>query len=793
MLSLLSKLCLLFLIASPGIPGDPPSSVNGRVVDASGAAVGGASVSLTPKSGGRTVRTTTDAEGRFAVEALPSGTFRIEVAAAGFLAEKRDIAAGATGEPLEFVLQPSGADEVVTVSGGYASEIQTTATKVDIPLRDVPQSIQVINRQILDDQQAANLPDATRNVSGVTRATNYYGSTGNQISIRGFELDVNNNYFRDGFKFNNLGYSETVHLEQVEVLKGPASVLYGRAEPGGIVNTVTKKPLSDWYFGVQMAAARFNLYRPSWDLSGPLNKSKTLAFRVNGVYENSESFRDFNFVKRFFITPIVTWNIRPTTRLTLEALYLKDTRHSDYGLALVGDRPAAVPFSRSIDEPFQFSKFHDRQAGYVFEHEFSSNWRVRNGFRYSSISFYFNDAYPYFVDETPGATFGDVFRFYEDYDYPRKYTNSQTDLIGKFKTGFLEHNLVAGYEFGRQRIPSYGFYSEFPTINIFNPVYREFTRPPADRYANPDAPAFGFGNYLSLYRSNGLYFQDAITVHRKFKVMVGGRFDRYNQFFDDLTNQFDPAVATTINQSFSPRFGAVFQPNDALSFYASYSRSFAPPFPRRLRPGQSLRPEIGIQYEAGFKGNFFRGKLQPTISVYTVTKTNVLTADPNDPNFSIQIGAQRAKGVELDLTARPVAGFNLLFAYSFNQAQISKSGNEFDFPIGNLMPNAARHGGSFWGTYEFTRGRLNGLSVGGGVFAYAKRQVDLFNTGVLPGYARVDSSLGYRFKPGDRMAWRLSLNVNNLLNRRYWEAALGRVVVYPGAPRSAQITVQMNF
>ena len=762
-------------------------SINGMVVDPSGAVLAGAGISARNLQTGETRQDHSDAEGRYLLTGLAPGRYLLTVTAGRFQPASREVSVGAgrnTEADFRFSLQPLR--EWVDVSAreqSYLAPSGGTATRLDLPLREIPQSIQIINRKIIDDQQIFQLADIARNASGVTHtATDNNGTVSNEVAIRGFSLNLDNSYLRDGLRFDNDGNSETAHLEQVEVLKGPAAALYGRSEPGGVVNAVTKRPLAEQFWSVRMTGGSHRFYRPQVDLSGPLNSRKTVLYRFNGVFEDAGSFREFVDSRRVFLAPVVTWKVSEATALTVSSEYLRDLRVADFGVAPAGDRPLGVPISRSFGEPFNRVYFQQRQGDLRFNHRFNDRWAVQSTYRAFLTNWDFFEVFQSSVADD-GRT---VNRQIAEASFPRRWQFSDTHLTGEFKTGRFKHRPVTGFDLGYQKNFGRGpFGAFFPSIDAFQPTH-PFTRQDAERYLADGGPSIVLNSEVRN-RSLGGYVQDQVEITSKLKTLLGVRVDRYSQTFIDgnggtTSRQTDVAA--------SPRVGLVYQVAPAVSVYASFSRSFNPVSPTlRSSSSQTFDPERGLLYEAGVKFNSFNNRLLSTFSVFEIVKRNVLTADPNNPQFSVQSGKQRSKGVELDLTGTPMTGWNVLVAYAFTQPQVTADNV---FPVGNLLANAARHSGNVWTTYEFNRSRIRGLGFGAGLQATSRRFGDLSNSFVLPGFARVDTSVFYTHNRNDRMSYKLSFNLNNLFNRTYYDASVYGVYINPGAPRAALVSLTMT-
>ncbi len=273
-------------------------------------------------------------------------------------------------EPIELV--------VTGEQGGYRAEEASSATKTDTPIRDIPQSIQVIPREVLKDQGTIRVQDALRNVSGATSA-GYYQGFSEYLSLRGF----NANLFRDGLRSyqDYGGLIESADVERIEVLKGPASVLFGDAPPGGLVNLVTKQPLAEPFYSVEGTVGSFSTYRGAIDLSEPLRDDKSILFRLNTFYENAGSFRDFVNSERVFVAPKLKLALGANTNLTIDGSWLEETRTADEGTVAIGNRPADLPRELFLGEPFQNVEINVNNIGYLLDHKFNEQWSIRNAFR----------------------------------------------------------------------------------------------------------------------------------------------------------------------------------------------------------------------------------------------------------------------------------------------------------------------------------------------------------------------------------------------------------------------------
>ncbi|MBW4653067.1 MAG: TonB-dependent receptor [Kaiparowitsia implicata GSE-PSE-MK54-09C] len=669
----------------------------------------------------------------------------------------------------------------VVVTGeqeGYAPSNATTATRTDTPLRDIPQSIQVIPRQVLEDQAATDLQDITRNVSGVFQS-NTFGGTLDRFQIRGFDSDV---FLQDGFRDPTFRIRETANIERVEILKGPASVLYGTLEPGGIINIVTKQPLAEPYYSLAASFGSFGLIEPSIDISGPLSEDGEVLYRLNTLYENRDVFRDFDQdVERFFIAPVISLEVDERTDLLLNFEYLNDERPFDRGLVAVGNGVANIPFDRILGEPDDFAFTESTIASYRLEHRFSENWQLRNEFRYSALNSRSTNARPVSLDEDTGI----LSRAWGNNSGFDKTFALQTNVVGEFSTGSIDHTLLLGIDLlriGESADNRFDFISGAPSINIFAPEYGVGVRPGRDQLPE-------FAVFSTLTDSLGIYVQDQIAIADNLRILIGGRFDILSQesssnfFFSEFASEDQSQQQ---NEAFSPRLGILYRPLDFLSLYASYSRSFAPNSAVD-EGGQLLEPERGTQFEAGIRGDFFDGRLTANLAAFDLRKTNISSFVPPTFSFAEAIGEVRSRGIELDVLGEITEGWNIIASYSYIDAKVTEdSGSELE---GNRPHAVPEHALSLWTTYEIPQGSLQGLGFGLGAFLVGNRFGDDANTFEVGSYTRVDASVFYR-----RNNWQAAVNFKNLFDIDYIEGpANDRTQINPGIPFTVQATVSVEF
>jgi len=653
----------------------------------------------------------------------------------------------------------------------------STATRTDTPLRDIPQSIQVVPRQVLEDRNVTRLNEALETVSGVTGSFDRNDLTSGGRVIRGFSQVGNfRNGFSEGNEFDALDPIGTI--ERVEVLRGPASVLFGAIEPGGIVNTVTRQPLSEPYYRIEFQAGNRDFYQSIIDLSGPLTDDDTVLYRLIAGYETQDGFKEFTGSEQFSIAPSITVNFSERTNLNLYYEFSHATSNAGFFYQDVVRPDGSFITPRNLFTSYRNTdnaSFETQRMGYTFNHSFSDNWQLRNSLAIQLVR-----------SARGGTAFGGIRdeRFltfsngYSENDTLRQDNYfGQIDLLGRFNTGSISHQVLVGFDVNDfESISDIFFFdvSGLPDLDIFNP-----------NYDVPDPP---FSNFQSNTRRNlsyGLYLQDQITFSDNLKLLIGGRYD-----WASTENLRTASQDILLNDgAFSPRIGLVYQPSETVSLYASYSRSFQPSRFALNEDGEAFEPTRGTQYEVGVKADFLDGRLSTTLAAYHLTRTNVITPDP-DPvlaaqGFSIQTGEQRSQGIELDVAGEILPGWNVILAYAYTDAEVTEDNAT---PVGNRLDNVPFNQASLWTTYELQEGDLRGLGFGLGLFYVGERQADLANEATLRDYFRTDASLFYR-----RDGFRAAINVRNLFDIDYAENAFGRFDVNRGKPFTIVGSVSWEF
>ncbi len=680
--------------------------------------------------------------------------------------------------------QANVADDTIqlTVIGeqdeGYNPSTTSVGTRTNTPLLNVPASIQVIPEAVIEDQNATDLLDVLRNTPGITTNTSPRDIF-SAFTIRGF--NTGNTFLRNGVADNDLGRNglDLSNVERVEVLRGPASVLYGQIAPGGAVNVVTKKPLPFPFYDVEATYGSFDTYQGAVDLSGPLTEDGSVAYRLNASVYSTDTFIDEIGIDRYLVAPTLSWDISDDTNITFESEYLDAQYPNDYGLPIEGtilpNPNGDLPLSRFLGEPSLDR--NDRMTlrlGYELEHRFSEDWRLRNTFRFAWEEDY-QDAVAsdgLGPDLRTQARSAFITSPEAGYSFAKNSYEATLAAIGEFETFGVDHELVIGADFFYEvGLSPLFLQQEIGSIDIFNPVYNQQLGAITDT----------FDPSRDTATSIGVYVQDQITFSDQFILLLGGRIDSVEQssldvLTDTRTSQNDVA--------FSPQVGLVYMPDENISVYGSFSRSFEQETGRSL-DDELFEPSRGTQYEIGVKADWLNDQLSTTLSLYNLTRSNVLTSDPRNFDFSIQTGEQRSRGVELNVVGEILPGWNVIAGYAYADAQVTKDN---DIPEGNQISNVAENAANIWTTYTIQEGDFEGLGFGLGLFYVGSRPGDLENTFNLPAYLRTDAAVYY-----NRDSFRAQLNFKNLLDTRYFESANGRDRIFPGSPFEVLATVGWEF
>ena len=654
----------------------------------------------------------------------------------------------------------------------------TIGTRTNTPLRDIPQTINVVPQQVIKDQRALTIGEALRNVGVVGGGT---FAQSDRLILRG---SGTTNILTDGLRNYFVGYRDLINIgnvERIEVLRGPASVLYGQGSLSGTINLVTKQPLIDPFYAATFSVGSYDTYQGTLDLSGPLTTDKSVLYRLNGSYLNSDGFVDFYSQQRSQIAGALAWNIGRNTKLTFNTSYADFSRSATYqGIPALGtlfSNPLGkLPRTRFLGEPGKEDQdTSDTRLSYKLEHRFNENWSLENAFQ-AIFTKYSNDlkTFPLGLLADNRTLRRDAFTNPGGLNY--YIYDLDTHVTGRFKTGSIEHQVVFGTEYAWNQLYGVQNRYNFTSIDIFNPVYGNTT---LGKLISSNGSGLKVDNL-------GVYAQDLIALSENLKIVLGGRYDWTSQTNYTAFDLFgSPSLNSSASEAFSPRLGIVYQPIKPLSLYASYSRSFTPQTSRTVN-NELFKPDRGTQYEVGVKADLLGDKLSANLALFQLTESNVPTVDLNNPDYSIPVGEVNTQGVELFVTGEILPGWNVIASYAYADPRITKD-NSTPSPVGKAQTGVPLNQASLWTTYTIPQGNLQGLGGGIGVFYVGDRYIDTLNTLKVPSYVRTDAALFYR-----RGKFDATLNFENLFDLAYFESGTNTSVTY-GSPFTATLTLGWKF
>ncbi|MBJ9696125.1 TonB-dependent siderophore receptor [Burkholderia cenocepacia] len=658
----------------------------------------------------------------------------------------------------------------------FRTRESTSATRSEADVMEIPFAVSSVDTKLIQTVAATRGDDLYDWVAGVSRQNNFGGLWDN-YAVRGFAGDGNTSgtdYLVNGFSWNR-GMSvprDTVNLERMEVLKGPASALYGRGDPGGIISYTTKQPQFARATTVGVSAGSYGALRQTLDTTGPVTQS--LAYRFVAMNENNGSFRDTVSSKRYLFSPSFTWDIGADTTLHYEFESARQRAPLDRGVLAVNGQLGVIPASRFLGEP-RDGDYDVRNTGHQFtlEHRIDSRWSINAGVaqRNTDLSGRSSEA---FALQPDGRT---LWHRYRQVAFHSNDLQGRLETAGSFRTGGIGHTLVMG-------VDAYRFnYDQFVTrstptaaapyaIDIFDPVYGQPA--PTPRTAT---------NLLERDDSQGVYAQDTLAFGPHWKILAGLRWDRFHQSID---NRLKGVTTSQLQTALSPRIGVVYEMSPAWSFYANTAYSFRPNNGADIN-GRAFDPEKGHGYEAGAK--WAGARSLTTVSAFYVTKRNVLTADPANAGFSRAAGEVRSRGIEFEWSGDLGHGLRGLANLAYVDAEVTR---DAVLTPGARLVDVPRLSGSALLMYETTLPFADKAGAGAGVIYVGRRAGNTANTQdgfELPAYATVQLN-GY-LQVNKHL--RASVVLNNLFNRTTYVSSYNSLWVTPGAPRSLFASLAYSF
>ena len=749
----------------------PDRSLHGTVLDTSRAPVVGVRVVASPDGPGTGPTAVTDARGEFTL-ALGPGSYDITISAPGFVTYVQRLAATKAGsESREFVLQVEGPRETVDVSagGGYQIPSISSATRTPTALRDVPQAVTVVTNELIADQLMSSIGDVVRYVPGISA---HQGENNrDQVIIRGNSSSAD--FFVNGVRDDVQYYRDLYNLDRVEALKGPNALVFGRGGGGGVINRVTKEAIFQPLRQFSFQGGSFDNRRFTLDLDQPV--TDTVALRLNGMYENSDSFRDSVELERGGVNPTLTFSPGKNTKMTVGYEYLKDTRVADRGITSFQGRPADVDPSTFYGNPDDSHVHAEVNLGTVSLEHRTGSVTIQTR---TMIGGY-DRSYQNFV---PGAVTADASQVsLSVYNNATNRTNffQQADLAYARSTGPLTHTFLVGAEAGRQLTDNFrntGYFNNAVTSILAPFDAPTISTPVTFRQSATDADNHVITNVAAVFA------QDQVAVSRQVQVIGGVRFDRFDLEYDNNRNG---DTLGRVDHLVSPRAGVVYKPVERLSLYGSYSVSYLPSsgdqFSSLTTITQQVEPERFDNYEVGAKWDL-RG-LALTTAVYRLDRTNTRSTDPNDPTRIVQTGSQRTNGFELGLNGQVRPGWSMAGGYAYQDASVTSA--TISAREGAQVGQVPHHTFSLWNNYRIHPR----ISAAVGVIHRSVMFAAIDNTVTLPGYTRADVAGFVVLRKG----LRLQANVENLFDARYFVNADSNTNISPGFPRTIRFALITSF
>ena len=655
----------------------------------------------------------------------------------------------------------------------YGVRSTSTATKTNTDIRNIPQALTVISESQIEDQNLRSIAELLTFVPGATPGTGE--ANRDQITLRGNNTTAD--FFVDGIRDDVQYFRDFYNVDRVEVLKGPNAMIFGRGGGGGIVNRVTKRSSLSSYREGLLSSDSFGGIRIAGDIDQPL--SSIAGLRINGLYENGDSFRRHVDLERYGINPTAGVMVGPATRIDVGYEYFHDRRTTDRGVPSISGEPLEGSDKTFFGDPDDsYAKADVNIARFAMEHEFAPGVTLRNKTLYGHYDKFYQNVFP-----NSAVTSGEVTLGAYNSRNDRRNLLSQTDLVWGGKIGAIDHTLLLGFEMGRQKSRNH---RQSGTIQGL-PGNRVPVGDPTVDVEVAYASSASDANNRTTAKVAAIYVQEQLRPADWVEIVAGLRFDSFKLSVDDL--RVGSSDFSRTDRLWSPRLGLILKPTDKLSVYGSFSRSYLPQsgdqFSGLTSVTSELRPERFDNYEVGAKWEPIHGLLA-TAAIYQLDRTNTQAPNPDPSLPPVLTGAQRSRGMELGLERSITDRWQISAGYALQKAVIRERTNACNPDTANCeVPLVPRHSFSLWNRYDFN-GRFG---AGLGVIARSRSYASISNNVRLPAYARVDAAVFYKLPNG----MEAQLNLENLFGADYFPTAHNDNNIAPGAPRTIKGTVGYRF
>ncbi|MGD1839525.1 MAG: TonB-dependent siderophore receptor [Thermonemataceae bacterium] len=767
------------------------NSISGTITDETGAALQGATVLLKNTDKGAI----SNDKGFYQINDVANGTYTLIVKFFGYRSFEQQVAVTSVSLTIDAQLteQEEALQEVEIVGRSetsYKPDVTFAGTRTGAQVKDVPQSIAVINKEIIRDQGLFRIEEVAANVSGVTKTRDADRFISRGFNVRQDYINGNRALFAPDFSSSSIA----TQYERVEFIKGPAAALFGNSSPGGVVNAVTKKPLRENRADATISYGSFNTQRATFDITGPIKEDETLLYRMNFAWENAESFRDFQQNRVTLFAPSISYLPDEKTRFNLDIVgtFSDDDAGVDRGMPVLQGDLFALPINFSTAEPYD-----NRQNSSILltasgTHEFTEALSINASYTRSDFDQNFLETRS--ANEfTPDGS--ELIRTVNDRLTEGSSNFITAYLVAKFNTGIFKHETVLGADYYETSLDIRNRTAIGETNGVPNLVFENRTTFDNLSVLQINLSEFQTTEIIeSSYR--GAYVQDLITAG-KFKILLGLRYEDLDQ--NTLLGDGFELTGNIDNQVWLPRAGVTYALNNNVNLFVSYTQSFSPQAVplgvNALDPGQAFDPLTSDQIELGTKSTFFDNRLLAQVSLYTINRTGRLIQDPNSGGGLIrllQVGDEVSRGVELDFSGSVTENITLTANYAFNEVEVLD--DQEGITQLELANNNPQHTASFWGKYTFTTGFLNNLGLGLGARYVSESQVIDTTPGrtvdrlVFEEYFLLNAALFYRYENVS-----LTANFNNLLDERYFIGGWSSSRVFPGAPRNFLVTLGYSF